>query len=270
MEKHSLYNGTEELIFYGGDRHEYIVNGESLPTSTKVTGLLDKPNLRYWYVNQAIQRVEKALRPGVSLDEVQIANILKSAKYGGNDARDEAAQIGRVAHSWCESHVRQLMGEIKKADPMPKHSGAVRACEKFLEWEYHVQPNYIFAERAMFSKQHRFAGTVDIVAYIDPFHLGLSKKSTKDTAAWLPTVVDIKTGSGIYPEYSLQLASYAALLSEERPIQFPEKLKNIQRLVINAPKTTKPLVTKLLDSDITEDYEVFLSLLKAYRWKNAS
>jgi hypothetical protein len=267
MEKHELYNG-EEVMHYDDGPHKYwwtSNDNQDLPTSTQITGILDKPGLRYWYVNKALEHVEQGIKPGRSYDEIQLGKIFKKAKYGGADARDDSADVGKLVHKWCEQHIKALMLGSKHAPEMPKHTGVVRCIENFLNWEFQVKPEYVFSERRMISRKHEFAGTMDIGAYVDPFHLGLAKKqSTEDV---VPTVVDIKTGKNIYPESWLQLASYGLMLWEEQVDGFKEELEDIQRLIIHIPQATGGIKTPVAKSDITEDAATFIHMREVYRWK---
>ncbi|HEY4477009.1 MAG TPA: hypothetical protein VJB56_00075 [Candidatus Paceibacterota bacterium] len=74
------------------------------------------------------------------------------------------------------------------------------ATEAFLEFNkerpIHFHPEFI--ERQVWSEFHRYAGTVDALASIDG-KFG---------------VLDIKTSTGMYPEYNLQTAAYVQALQE--------------------------------------------------------
>jgi hypothetical protein len=266
MERSELYNGEVVLHFYGEDkRHDYVWNGDKLPSSTQITGILSKPGLRYWYVNQAIARIGDAIQPGRSYDEVALEKIFNKAKYGGADSRDDAASIGRLVHAWVEDYIAAKISGSKYTQKLPMHTGARRSVENFLEWDDKVDPEYVFCERRMISREHEFAGTVDIVAYINPFHLGLAKRADGDGK--VPTIVDLKTGKRVYPEYWLQLASYAYMLHEEKPEEFAHDLSDMQRLIINISQAKGTISTPVAESDITVDAETFLALRKVYRWK---
>ncbi len=269
MEVSKLYNGEVTLEFHGeGKRHDYIWREESadLPSSTQIAGIIDKPGLRYWYVNKALERASNAIKPGVSYDEVQLGKIFKKAKYGGADSRDDSADVGKLVHKWIENHVSALIAGGKGSIQMPKHAGAVRSIENFLNWEFQVKPKYIFSERRLLSKKTKCCGTLDIGALVDPFHLGLEKKPGK-LYTWLPTITDVKTGKNVYPEYWLQLASYAMMLSEEQPKNWPFILQDTQRLIVNISQADGTIKTPVAKSDITEDTEIFLALRQIYRWK---
>lgn len=251
MEKHELYDGSVVMEYYDDD-HKYIWDGVDLPTSTQITGIIDKPALRYWYLNQALSKLQSQIKPGKAYDEIQLAKIFKGAKYSGTDARDNAANIGRLVHDWIESYVKaQLFGGKHVDVPFPLHTGARKSVEAFLRWEEKAKPDYVFSERRLLSKEHMFAGTLDIAAYIDG----------------KPFVVDIKTGKGVYPEYWLQTASYALMLAEESPSNFSHKLEDIQRMILLIPQATGKLKQHYEDSLIVADAETFIALRRVFLWK---
>ena len=92
MERHELYDGGVIMEYYDDD-HKYVWDGVDLPTSTQITGIIDKPALRFWYLNQALTKLQAQIKPGKMYDEIQLAKIFKSARYSGTDARDNAANI---------------------------------------------------------------------------------------------------------------------------------------------------------------------------------
>lgn len=63
----------------------------------------------------------------------------------------------------------------------------------------------------MFSLEHRYAGTADLIGTVRKGALAL---------------LDVKTGRGVYPEYKLQLAAYAVAYGEMNG-RFPEVCKNL-------------------------------------------
>jgi len=253
MEKHVLYNGEVEMDYDDVD-HKYYYNSLDLPSSTTITGILDKPALRYWYVNQALDRLRSKIIPGRSYDEVQIENIFSKAKYSGNDARDKAASIGRLVHTWIEGYVKeQIINGIANVPPFPHHTGAVKSIESFLRWERENDPSYIFSERRMISQKHLFAGTLDIAALVDG----------------KPYVIDIKTGKAVYPEYWLQTASYALMLSEEQPDGWSYSLEDTGRIILLIPQATGKLSVRKPKSDILADADTFVNLRNVYRWKES-
>lgn len=116
-------------------------------------------------------------------DDEAIAHIKKAS----DRVRDRSADIGTRAHKWCEDRVAGTHGE-----PDPDIKGHAAQFERFLaDW----QPRYLETEVAVFSRTHRYAGTLDGIAELGP------SRSV--------TLLDVKTGKSVYPEVALQLAAYA-------------------------------------------------------------
>ena len=59
----------------------------------------------------------------------------------------------------------------------------------------------IAAECQVVSEIHRYGGTLDLVATIDG----------------VPSLLDFKTGRGVYPEHRIQLAAYGQAWNEAHP-----------------------------------------------------
>ena len=80
----------------------------------------------------------------------------------------------------------------------------------FRKWQDSALFEPIASEKLVFSREHGFAGTADLIGSING-RLAL---------------LDIKTGRGVYPEYQLQLAAYAVAWGEMTG-HFPEVCMNL-------------------------------------------
>jgi len=256
MERHTLYKGKVTLL-YDDVPHTYNVNGIDYPSVTKITGILDKPALRNWYISRSINYMKEHIHPGVAYDEIQLTELFKDAFYGGHRSRDTAANIGKEVHSWIERHIKHQIasGGRKEKYPMPVHDGMRSSVDKFLAWEEENSPNYIFAERKLASMEYKFAGTVDIVY--------------RDTDGDL-VVSDIKTGKSIYEEHWLQVAGYVDALTEEDPVDLENfgYYGEISREIIHIPMKGNLTAHNLKsDSKLDSEKEVFRNLASVYHWK---
>jgi len=101
IERYKLYNGEVELLF-DSDKHVYTSNKEIICGVTSATGVLDKPALKFWAVNMAIDLLYDRLVPGVSLDEVEIKDLLEEARRAHTRRLGKAADIGTMIHAWLE------------------------------------------------------------------------------------------------------------------------------------------------------------------------
>lgn len=187
-----LYDGAVALDF-DERKHVYKVDGIAVPSVTRVLDIIAKPALVGWAAKCASELIAAELRPGVALDEVQIGDLAERAKRAHRDASRRAAGIGSEVHTWAERHAR---GE----DPAPPVNPLIRnGVDAYKAWLATHDVKTIAVERRCYSRRHKYAGTVDLVARIDG---GVA-------------VADFKTSSSLYDEYALQLAAYQQALIEE-------------------------------------------------------
>lgn len=241
--KDKMYHGTIEMA-YDPIKHMYTVNGLRVPSVTTVTGVMDKPALIPWAVNETINYVAGAWRPESKYSREQIDGILKDAKSARFRTSQKALNIGREAHEWVEAWIKGKILNIP-TPPIPDYPPVRTAIESYLEWERATRPLYLSSERRVYSLKHMYSGTLDTLAVIDG----------------AVTVTDLKTSKGIYPEYFIQCAAYAQAVSEEDDIK-------IGRLsVIRIPKDGG-VVEVETRSDVDNLFSVFNACLTIWRWKN--
>jgi hypothetical protein len=151
-------------------------DGENVPGVTTALGVINKPALLAWAWQCGVDGID----------------FRKS--------RDQAADIGTLAHWLCECYLKGVApdtSEFSKADI----DKAENAFVKFLSWWDSMGLTLVESECQLVSERYKFGGTLDIMA--------------KDKAGKL-FLCDIKTSKGIYPEMFYQLAAYATLWSENR------------------------------------------------------
>jgi hypothetical protein len=145
----------------------YDVDGTWYPRVTKILEIKSKPALENFF---------KEMESYTSAEAV----------------KNKSAAEGTVMH---EAIQNLLIGESKYI-PTEVEPG-VHAFQRFNEQrkiEFHPE----FVERRIWSPRHRYAGTLDALAWVDG-KFG---------------VLDIKTSTGFYPEYNLQTAAYVTALQE--------------------------------------------------------
>jgi len=190
MKKYKLYKNTIQLSF-DDKKHIYSEGGKPVDGVTGILRVIAKPALIQWSANQAVEYIERAWS---SLDdEVQMKQMFNEAKYAHRKTADTAATIGTLVHEWIERHIQG----VKQLEPKNKQ---IKQCvEAYLEWEKMLKPEYLDTERIVYSRKNRFAGRFDVLLKMDG--------STY--------ITDIKTSTGIYPDYWLQLAGYRIAYQEE-------------------------------------------------------
>jgi hypothetical protein len=109
--------------------------------------------------------------------------------------RDDKAEIGTLAHYLVMCHFKNI--EPDTSDYSAKQIDQAENCLlSFYEWEKGHEIEPILVEDPLVSEVDKYGGTLDLFAKIDG----------------VDTLLDIKTGKGIYEEYIYQLAAYFHLL----------------------------------------------------------
>lgn len=204
MEKYSLYNGEIELTF-DKNKHIYRVGDKIVFGVTSATGVLDKPALMYWAVNQALGFLDKVLIPGLVIDELNKPKLLAEAKTIHRQKKDEAADIGTAVHNYLETYIKSKIN-WEKTPELPVNEQVKKGIMAFIKWAKENKVQFMSSERKVYSKKYEYAGTLDMEAIVN------GKLS----------IVDFKTSSGIYPEYFIQTAAYAKALEEETGNKYQE------------------------------------------------
>lgn len=111
---------------------------------------------------------------------------------------DDKAEIGTLAHSMVLAHWTNEKYETNKYSN-DQISLAENAYLKYLEWEKGKKIEPVLIEQSLISETG-FGGTPDFYGRIDN----------------VLTLLDLKTGKGIYGDYFYQLSGYRALLLENK------------------------------------------------------
>ena len=255
VERFTLYGGGVVMEFDHG-RHRYYVtdkaNGlerELVPGVTTVLSVLARPALVNWAAGQAAEYIQDNLRPGAPLDEVEIEELAKGARWAHRRTKDRAATVGTVVHSWIEKYVERRIVRRRSLQPLPQNPQARAGVEAFLSWVDEHDVHFRLSEQRLYSRRYRYAGTADIVAEVDG----------------ALTLIDIKTSKGVYPEYELQLAAYWQALAEEGWFQGAFE----QAVVVKVGKEDGEFnVVPMFDAEGFErSFQVFESLLVVYGWQ---
>ena len=242
METTDLYGGRIKLCFDPG-KHLYTVDGRPVDGVTSALGAIAKPALVPWAVKMAVEHFERSVKPGVALDEIEIARICADAKAAHRRSSGDAAAIGTLVHQFAEDVLDDGIAT------MPVNPQAEASCRAFLEWtrQHNVKPSHV--ERRIYSHAYNYAGTCDLVAEIDG----------------RLTVADFKTSSGLYDEMRFQVSAYKAAMVEEGIV--PE---DAARAIIRFSKVDGSFeFHRLPDADDEPDFEAFLAALAIYRRQRA-
>jgi len=192
----------------------------------------------------------------------------------GNDpskVRDNAAEIGTLAHSLIHDHVNRI---LKGKDPTKTKNNikweeycnnnikyAKQAFIGFLKWEEKTKPIYKATEMLVTNRFYKYGGTLDLIAEI-PTEEGTEL-----------AVVDFKTSDGFYPEMIIQLAAYAAAYEVENgpvgcSIEDVTMFKPLiqKHIILQIDKATGSYHEHIISKEaISKGWSVFVHLLALYK-----
>lgn len=178
-------------------------NGLKVPgVTTMLNGGIPKPALMNWGPRVT---AEYAVDHWDELTQLTPSARLARLEKSRYEARDTAANKGTRVHALAEKLV--LGDEVPVPDDLAGH---VESYVQFLnDWE----PEPVIVEGVVYSHQHGYAGTLDLVA---DFPAGLlidagliTTAELKHDGGWVRALLDVKTSrSGIFGETALQLACY--------------------------------------------------------------
>lgn len=129
-------------------------------------------------------------------------------------SRDKAANVGTIVHARIMSYYQGE--EIDNSNIAPDVWDATEnSMRSFYEWAKPRNVRPAIVEQPMVSEKYQYGGTPDIFGLMDDE----------------PTLLDFKTGSGLYEEHFIQLAAYAHLL-----VEAGNEIKKI--VILNIPKSS--------------------------------
>lgn len=225
-------------IIYGKEftfdekEHAYFFNGAPVPGVTTILKCINKPALMPWAVKMTRDYWLNALASGRTDHD----KIHKESWNAHKNFSKAAADIGTNVHAYAEAALKGL--------PLPALATdeAKRGAEAFHKWQSAHTIKLLSSERRVFSLEHYFAGTCDLVAEIDGEYC----------------VGDFKTSSGIYPEMRLQTAAYQHAIQEEKGFKVDA------RWIVRFDKKTGEFEAKRF-TDFELDFKGFRSALELHR-----
>jgi hypothetical protein len=222
----------------------YEWQGQAFPSVTAIlSGGIPKPALPRWAAKQAARyAVANADRLAGLPAEVAVGEI-KRAPWA---ARDGRADLGSAVHALVEARITgrpapELPGEVER-----EAAGYLAGFERFCD---HWRPAWSTCEATVFNLWHGYAGTLDSIAVLD---------------GGVVTLLDVKTGAGVYPEAGLQLAAYARGefigTSDGRELPLPE----IEAAaVLHLRPRSYALCPVRIDTPV---FTAFLAALRVFEW----
>jgi hypothetical protein len=248
MEQYKLYD-DKVILNFDPNKHVYFVGNKRVYGVTSITGVLGKPALMYWAVNQAIDFIKLNIKPGVAYDEVQLKSLLESAKKAHSDTKSKAADVGTMIHDWVSDYLKAL---IEKREPpkRPVNKEMQNAIDGFFEWVKQNKLKVIKSEQKIYHKKYGYAGTLDLEGMVN------GKR----------TIIDLKTGNALYPEAFLQASAYLKAREHETGEEYPGGVI-ILRLSKEDPIKRVSAFEAQKDENVDEHFKCFLYCLGIYKWQ---
>lgn len=153
--------------------------------TTIINGGVPKPALVNWAAKFtaefAVENVERLNDMLIEGDDMAAIAWLKSAK---NVKTETASALGTEVHAAVEAYTLD--------EPYETSSAAAPYVVAFQDWLEDFSPTFEMVEASVYNRYRMYAGTLDAIA----------------TVKGVPTLIDYKSGKGVYPEVALQLAAY--------------------------------------------------------------
>lgn len=165
--------------------HRYYLDGRPVPGVTTICGVLDKPALPRWAAKSVAEYVADHRDAIDHLYDMGRAPMVDALKVVPWERRDSAAARGTTLHDIADQIVRGQDVDVPDS-LVPVVESAVR----FME-DWHIEP--ILTETAVGSREHWYAGTLDLVA---------------DSNRAPRAIYDWKSGKAIYTGAAWQMNAY--------------------------------------------------------------
>lgn len=182
--------------------HEF----EVISSTSAISGGLPKPYLIGWAAKVTAQAavddhdiIAAMLAKG---NERAAVDHIKGARYRDSGTK---ADRGTIVHGALESYLagkplskETVESQLKEARvPLNMWKSTAAMIAGLMEFLYDEEPEVYWSEQTVYSREHGYAGTPDLVARM------------RVGGSLVPVIVDVKTSKAIYDEVALQLASYA-------------------------------------------------------------
>ena len=196
--KIEFHDGGSVDLEFNEAKHQYSCGGEFVPAVTSVlsTTIAKQQFLMPWAVKIGAEWF-KDNSEAFSQAEISIEDMVNGIKRAYKKKSVGAINIGRAVHEWCEQAILWKLGEAE-IPSMPTDEQAVNAINAFRDWVKQNEVEWLAAEQRVYSRTHKYAGTVDAVARVNGEF----------------TVIDFKTSTRIYEEYYLQVAAYSKCVED--------------------------------------------------------
>ena len=227
-----------------GKRH-YIhpTTGQTVPSVTTILDVLDKPALTRWAAKSVAEFAVANKQSWIGLPDDAATDMLKGSPWR---TRDKAAATGTDAHSILESFAN---GVVPAFLPPGVPPAVVAGLAEF--WTTHT-PKVIACEQTVWNSAIGYAGSFDLIAELDG----------------VPTLIDLKTSSGVYGTMGLQLAAYARGEEIIAPTGHSQPMPKVDAFaILHVPQNGKKW--QLVPMDVTDaEFNAFIMARGLFAWRS--
>ena len=190
------WDGDNVDLEYNEEKHTYMVDGEKVPSVTRVIDAVFPKYLTDWAAACGSDWWREKREE--ILYEYTIEEVCEGIRYAHKEISKAAQEIGSEVHRWIELYIK---GKIIGVEAETDYPERVKIpMQNFHKWADAHDIEWESCEEKVYSRSWGYAGTVDAVAEIN------GKQC----------VIDFKTSAKIYKEYYLQVAAYVNAIGEMR------------------------------------------------------
>ena len=202
-----------------------------------------KAHQRYRLADNSIVPGSTTITGILGLNTQILINWANRLGLEGKDStkfRDDKAEIGTLAHLII---TEKLQGREADTSDYSKNQidQAENSALSYYEWAKDKKIEPILIEKQQVSEKYRFGGQLDIYAKVNNLY----------------ELIDVKSGSGIYIEHRIQVASYKQLLIENG-----HRVDKVR--ILNIPRAESESFKEELVGHLNEYWQIFLNALEIY------
>lgn len=208
-----------------------------------------KAHIQYRSATQFLKNGKGRRFPGVTtivgiLDKpalIKWANNLGLKGIDSTKFRDDKADIGTLGHAFVTDHYKKV--ETDTSDYTQKQiDKATNAALSYYDWEKKHKVEPILIEAPLVDEELEFGGMSDLYAKIDDKF----------------TLVDLKTGNGIWPEHFIQVAAYKHLLEVN-----DYEVEDV--MILNIPRAETENFISCQVKNLDLNWQIFEHCLQIYK-----
>lgn len=209
------------------------------PSVTSILGILAKPGLEKWKLDQVAQATLRL--PKQEDESVEYwCNRVRSEAFG---QVEQAADMGTMIHGALEA---AMAGEPYDQELFPY-------VQPVMQWKEEVGIQIVEREKRLVNQANGFAGTADVLFRYGQFGMGILDYKTRKTKPGEKVVA--------YDNQALQLAAYAATYWN------PENLSRVLAANVFISTTEPGRMEVIKHRDLVRDWQAFRLIAALWRYQ---